>query len=97
MPKCLVTHYLNPETNKLMYVCHKGLSLTKFSTKVNRCWRYNCPGVRPLDDGVTCKTPGCESLKSPGKSLYCSQKCRSRESSRKYRQKKKNGTLPTTQ
>ena len=101
MRKCLVSHYTEP-TGELIYVCREGLNATKLSLKATRCWRHNCPGIRqlpqpqPLQDEVcnylNCTNPIRVSQNSRT-TKYCSKKCKSRESSRVYRMKKRNGSL----
>jgi len=102
MPKCLVSHYTEPATGRLVYVCREGLNATKLSIKATRCWRHNCPGIRELPKPVPPTTPICNYLncnkpvrlsQNLRNTKYCSQQCKSRESSRVYRMKKKDASL----
>ena len=101
MPKCLVSHYTEP-TGELVYVCREGLSATKLSIKASRCWRHNCPGIRHIPVPQTTPTSVCNYLncnnpvrvsQNSRNTKYCSKQCKSRESSRVYRMKKRNGSL----
>ncbi len=93
MRKCLVDIHFDPDTNKPQYVCKNGLSLTKVSINADRCWRYKCPGIRKIELDV-CSYSSCnETVRNAKGAKYCSLKCKSKESSRLYRLKKKNGTL----
>ena len=95
MRKCLVSHYTD-KSGKTMYLCREGLTATKISLCATRCWRHNCPGLRqiPQQTVPTCNSIKCNNLVRAGsKTKYCSLKCKSRESSRLYRLKKKNESL----
>jgi hypothetical protein len=98
MPKCLVTHYTDKETNRLMWACPKGLTSTSHIATATKCWRYNCPGIRELPLNLRCAHEGCDSLANGSeKAKYCSKQCKSKESSRRYRMKKKNEQESTDQ
>lgn len=91
MPECHVTYYTDNRTKKLMWSCSKGLTGTRCIASATRCWRYNCPGAskRPLED--LCLHANCDNSIRAGKGTkYCSLKCKSKESSRRYRIRKKN-------
>ena len=91
MPKCSVTYYTDPQTNKLRWSCPKGLTRTSHLATTTKCWRYNCPGAKPLPSQTLCKTFNCNNLiRNIKNAKYCSLKCKSKESSRIYRLKKKN-------
>ena len=93
MRKCLVELYIDPSDNKPSYVCNQGLSLTKVSIESDRCWRYKCPGIRKIELN-SCNYSSCnEPVKNIKGAKYCSLKCKSKESSRLYRLKKKNESL----
>lgn len=96
MPKCLVTHYTDPQSGKLKYLCREGLTATSININATRCWRHNCPGLReiPLPTTQICNYINCtKPVRSGLKTKYCSLKCKSKESSRLYRLKKKNESL----
>ena len=96
MPKCLVIHCTDEKSGNLMYLCKRGLSPTKIPLHADRCWRYNCPGLRKLKTPVIpkCNHANCNNpIRSGEKTKYCSLKCKSKESSRLYRLKKKNESL----
>lgn len=99
MPKCLVSHYVDPETGRLQYICRKGLTPSKVSLTADSCWRHNCPGIRHLPKPVLriCNHLNCTApLKGDKSKKYCSPQCKSKESSRLYRLKKKNESLRIT-
>ena len=90
MPKCLVTYYTDSKTNKLMWACPKGLTSTKHTATTTKCWRYDCPGARELPANSQCSHDGCSnSIRNVERAKYCSKQCKSRESSRRYRIRKK--------
>ena len=90
MGKCLVEIYTDPTTSKKHYICKKGLNLTKLSISADKCWRYKCPGIRKINLNI-CNHLGCnETVRAVKGAKYCSLKCKSKESSRLYRLKKKN-------
>lgn len=96
MPKCLVTHYTDPRSGDLMYLCRVGLTPTKISLHSERCWRHNCPGLRQikLPTIPKCNYANCDKpIRPTPRAKYCSLKCKSKESSRLYRMKKKNESL----
>jgi hypothetical protein len=98
MPReCLVDYYMSSE-GETRWKCPKsmGTPITGPTTR-KYCWMYKCPGVKPLPEMTLCKTESCKNLRSSTHTLYCSPKCKSRESSRRYRLKRKNGTPPATQ
>lgn len=91
MPKkCLVAYYVD-NLGKTRWKCPKsmGVAITGPIT-AKHCWMYKCPGITPLPEIDLCKAPSCTEKTMSKKSLYCSRKCKSRESSRKHRLKKKN-------
>jgi hypothetical protein len=90
MHKCLVGLQYDPDTNKPYYICRKGLNITKLSINSERCWRYRCPGIRKIELN-TCNYLNCnQTVRNTKGAKYCSLKCKSKESSRLYRLKKKN-------
>jgi hypothetical protein len=93
MRKCLVDYYIDPNTNKRMWSCNQGLTSSTHIATATRCWRHNCPGIRVVQENspqecgyLNCTKP----IRNSPKAKYCSLKCKSRESSRKYRIKIKN-------
>jgi len=90
MRKCLVELYSDPITKESKYICKKGLNLTKISINSERCWRYKCPGIRKIETNI-CNYINCtNTVRNAKGAKYCSLKCKSKESSRLYRLKKKN-------
>lgn len=91
--KCKVQYYLD-SNNNLRWQCPNSMG-TPITGPAHRekCWRYNCKGRKEIDPRLLCKAEGCQKLRQSPKSLYCNNKCKSRESSRKYRLKKKNESL----
>lgn len=90
MRKCLVELQYDPETNQPHYICKQGLNVTKLSLKSERCWRYRCPGLRKIEV-KNCSHLNCnKTVRNVKGAKYCSLKCKSKESSRLYRLKKKN-------
>ena len=96
MPQKCPVHYYMDENQKLKWKCPKslGAARTGFASS-EKCWMYKCPGRKEIDPLLICKTKGCTKLRRTPKSQYCNQKCKSRESSRLHRLRKKNETLPT--
>ena len=92
MRKCLVNYYLDPKTNKEMWSCNQGLSLSCHPATSTRCWRHNCPGIkeRPVTTNNICNYIKCTNpVRNVTGAKYCSLKCKSKESSRIYRLKMK--------
>ena len=74
-----------------MWACPKGLTGTSSIASSERCWRYNCPGVKQRPQSALCGHANCDnSIREIKGAKYCSLKCKSKESSRRYRIKKKN-------
>jgi|11_taG_2_1085331.scaffolds.fasta_scaffold00325_21 hypothetical protein len=92
MKKCLVDYYIDSETGKAMWSCNEGLSKSVHPITSERCWRYNCPGIKKQDflAAKQCNYLNCVNLiRNSKKAKYCSLKCKSKESSRRYRLKSK--------
>lgn len=94
--KCLVTYFEDPETGKLMWQCPVRMGNKAIQPATSkRCWRHNCKGVNPPKASMFCQSKGCTKLRKLHKdSKYCSDKCASRERTRRWREKKKNESLP---
>tara|TARA_B100000902_G_C26754455_1_gene642587 strand:- start:221 stop:463 length:243 start_codon:yes stop_codon:yes gene_type:complete len=74
-----------------MWSCPQGLTGTRHVGTATKCWRYNCPGAKPLPKEYICTAYECNNLiRNVKGAKYCSLKCKSKESSRIYRLKKKN-------
>ena len=92
MQPCLVTYFYDNKTNRQMWSCNKGLTRSTHPATSERCWRYNCPGINKkckpeikICNYIYCQKP----VRNAVKAKYCSLKCKSKESSRKYRLKQK--------
>jgi hypothetical protein len=92
MRKCLVEYIVDPKTNKQLWSCNKGLSRSVHVATATHCWRYNCPGihVQEIPKLKECSYLKCtNTLTQSAKTKYCNPKCKSKESSRRYRLKLK--------
>lgn len=95
MRKCLVDYHVDPCTNKRMWSCNQGLTRSTHIATATRCWRYNCPGIHVQEQPTIqeCAYLNCtKPVRNVEKAKYCSLKCKSKESSRKYRLKLKKST-----
>lgn len=92
MPKCYVDYHYDRDRKAVMWTCKRGLTPSKHIATAERCWRHNCPGIRKIDFNITtCAHLNCsEPVRERKDAKYCSLKCKSKESSRLYRLKKKN-------
>jgi hypothetical protein len=77
---------------KWKYPQSLGTARTGF-TSSEKYWMYKHPGRKEIDPLIY-KANGCVKLRRTPKSQYYNQKCKSKESSRLYKLRKKNETLP---
>lgn len=87
--KCPVNYFLNSK-GQLVWQCPNRMGVpTIHSANTPRCWRYNCKGAKPPSQFMFCNAHGCNNIKKNHKdSKYCSDKCSSRERTRRWRMKK---------
>lgn len=53
-----------------------------------KCWKYNCPGRKNVDQQLLCNYEPCTKPRRPG-SKYCEDACRKRKARRDYKLRQK--------
>ena len=98
MAKCPVRYFTDPSTGELHWQCpvRMGNKAIQRAT-ATRCWRYNCKGVKPPSPNMFCEVQECNNLRKAHKdSKYCSPQCASKQRTRRWREKKRNESLPVS-
>jgi|SRR6056300_271801 len=98
MSKCSVSYFNDPKTGELLWQCPIRMGNRAIQpASAKRCWRYNCKGVKPPPSTIFCEVVECTNLKKVHKdSKYCSDRCAARQRKRRWREKKKNESLPVS-
>lgn len=85
--KCNVAYIENG--NETVWKCPNNMGpQTARPLSSTKCWKYNCPGRKPIEAKLICSYELCNKIRRPG-SKYCSDTCRKRKARRDYKLRQK--------